>query len=99
MTDKITESARGEECQIRYPGICNRNRETTIWAHSNALGAGRGIAYKSLSLCGSYACSACHDCYDGRIPRPKHWTADDVRLMFYQGHERSLVVLASKGLI
>ena len=27
---KITQSARGERCQIRFPGICNHDPETTV---------------------------------------------------------------------
>ena len=96
---EIMESARGEECTIRYPGICNGDRETTVFAHSNALGAGRGIGHKSVTLCGAYACQRCHDVFDGRVPKPAHWTRDDVLLGFYQGHERTLARLKAKGLI
>ena len=97
--DRITKSARGEECQIRFPGICNHNPETTIWAHANSLAAGKGVGKKSLTLLGSYACSACHDLVDGRRPRPEGWMPTDVRLAFYEGHERSMVILERKGLL
>ena len=30
---KITASANGEECQVRYIGICTHNPATTIWSH------------------------------------------------------------------
>lgn len=96
---KITESARGQECQVRYPGVCNFDAATTVWAHSNAIGAGHGYAHKSIDECGAYACSCCHDLFDGRRPKPKGWTTDDVKLAFYQGHERSLVILKEKGLL
>ena len=97
--DRITKSARGEECQIRYVDGCNHNPETTCWVHSNSLAAGKGVGLKSLTLLGSYGCSCCHDIYDGRRPRPEGMSLDDARLGFYEGHERSLVILERKGLL
>ena len=41
---KITQSARGERCQIRFPGICNHDPETTVFAHYRLAGyCGTGI--------------------------------------------------------
>lgn len=94
----ITESARGEECQIRLWNVCNRNPETVVWAHANGSAAGKGIGMKSPDLLGAYACSACHDAYDRRTT-PKHLTRAEVELAFHQGHQRSLILLAQKGLI
>ena len=59
---KITESARGEECQVRIPGVCNHNPETTVFAH---LGGG-GMGAKQPDCEGAYSCSSCHDVVDGR---------------------------------
>lgn len=30
---KLTKAARGRECQVRIPGVCNGNPETTVLAH------------------------------------------------------------------
>ena len=92
---KIRESARGEECQVRLPGICNFNPETTVWAHANGSAAGKGIGMKSPDILGSYACSACHDAVDGRTTIDRR----EVRLSFWEGHARSVRILISKGLI
>lgn len=92
---RIRESARGEECQIRLPGICNFNAETTVWAHANGSAAGKGIGMKSPDILGAYACSACHDAVDGRTKTPRH----EVRLAFWEGHARSVRILIDKGLI
>lgn len=94
---KITESARQEDCTIRLPGICNFNRDTTVWAHGNGSAAGKGIGMKADDLLGAYACSACHDAYDRRLPvgMPRC----EVELAFWQGHARSLIVLIEKGII
>ncbi|TFH41640.1 MAG: DUF1364 family protein [Lysobacterales bacterium] len=96
---KITESARGEECQFRIPGVCNRNPETTVFCHDS--GAGFGIKWADTE--GGYGCSACHDLIDGRS-KYKHnghlvYTPDDIELMFYQGCRRTRQILIKKGLI
>lgn len=95
----ITKSARGEICQIRYVRVCNHNRETTVWAHANGSAAGKGIGMKAADLLGAYACSACHDVYDRRVPTPPHLTRADVELGFWEGHARSVAKLIEKGLI
>jgi len=40
MADKYTESARGQECQVRIPGICSHDPETVVFAHLNGGGMG-----------------------------------------------------------
>ncbi len=62
---KIRESAQGEQCTLRIPGICNHNNETVVLCHVNS--SSKGIANKSHDIHGVYACSSCHDCMDGRI--------------------------------
>ncbi len=58
---KITDSAKGENCTLRIPGVCNHNPETTIPAHLN----GAGMAKKSDDTLISYCCSQCHTWLDG----------------------------------
>ncbi len=95
---KITESARGEDCTIRIPGICNFNPSTTVWCHANGSAAGKGIGMKSHDLLGAYGCSACHDAYDRRVQRLTY-SREQIEIAFWQGHARSLVKLIEKGLI
>lgn len=95
----IRRSARGQECQIRIPGVCNRNNETVVWAHANGISIGKGIGQKSNDLLGAYACMACHDCYDRRRSPPAGWTRVDVEHAFWEGHARSLVLLAESDLV
>ena len=56
--------ARGQECMVRLPGICNRNPETVVLAHVRNQWFSRGS--KPLDICGVWACMACHDCIDAR---------------------------------
>ena len=96
---KIRESAQDTPCQMRLPGICNHNPETVVWAHANGSAAGKGIGMKSHDLLGAYACSACHDVIDRRVPLPVAYSREMVELAFHEGHQRSLVILIERGII
>lgn len=94
---KITQSARGQECTVRIPSICNGNPETVVFAHVNGIRFGHGVGKKTKW--GAYSCSACHDCTDGRIPRPHGMTHDQVKLAHYEGVIETLNKLVEKGLL
>lgn len=64
ISKKIRNSARGQQCQVRIPGVCNGNNETVILAH---VGKGSGMGQKCDDIHATYACSACHDVIDGRV--------------------------------
>lgn len=60
---KLTEEARGRECQVRLMNVCNFNPETTVLSHLNMSGiSGRGI--KAPDQLGCWSCSACHSAID-----------------------------------
>lgn len=97
---KITDSAKGEQCQIRIPGVCNRRDETTVFCH-DPNGSGWSIKYPDSE--GAYGCSSCHDVVDGRV-QYKHeghlvYTPDEIALMFYQGARRTRLKLIHKELM
>lgn len=73
---KITASAKGENCQVRYVGICTHNPEHTIWSHCRHGAAGRGKGIKAIDLAGAYACTACDAAYD-QMQGAKHMTGRD----------------------
>jgi len=89
---KITKSARGQECQVRIPGVCNFNPETTVLAHLN----GAGMGMKSPDYQGAYCCSACHDAIDGRSGPVSY---DKMRLYHLEGVIRTQELLRERGLI
>lgn len=62
---KLRKAAQGEPCQLRLPGICNGNNETTVLAHIRR-GNVAGVGMKPPDLCAVHACSACHDAMDRR---------------------------------
>lgn len=61
---KIRNSARGQPCTARFPGICNGNPETTVWCHLNGRRFGKGMGLKAHDVLGFDGCSSCHAYYD-----------------------------------
>lgn len=92
---KITESARGEQCQVRLIGVCNHNPETVVLAHYRMAGT-CGVGIKPIDIQGAYACSACHDEIDRRT---QYLEEDEVRLAFAEGVMRTQAILFDKGLL
>lgn len=96
---KYTKSAKGQDCQVRIPGVCNFNPETTVFAHLN----GGGMGMKALDIHGAYACSACHFWLDGGyttavIGQKMHtrWERD---LYHYQGMVRTQQLMVKNGVL
>lgn len=94
---KIRESARGQDCTVRLPGICTFDPEKTIWSHARWGRAGRGKGIKAIDLAGSYACTACDAAYDGQLKTP--YSRDEIDLAWCMGHFESLKILVEKGLV
>ena len=97
MTDKFTKLAKGRECQIRLPGICNFDPATTVLAHYRLIGIS-GMGIKVPSLIGAWACSACHDACDFRTRTPLV-SDDEVRLAHAEGVFRTQAALMREGLL
>ena len=95
----IRRSARGQDCQIRIPFVCNHDSATVVWCHANGTAAGKGIGMKSCDPLGAYGCFACHNVVDGRAPIPKGYCREDIQIMFHEGHQRSLQILIAKQLV
>lgn len=89
---KLRQSARGQDCQIRMPGICNGNPETVVLAH---LGGG-GMGIKQPDLLGAYACSACHDEADRRTRKVPY---EKSLLWHLEGIIRTQKIMLANGLI
>ncbi len=51
--------ARGKECLIRIPGICNGDPGTTVLCHYRLMGLS-GMGIKSPDLVAAWGCSSCH---------------------------------------
>lgn len=91
---KLTKAARGRDCQVRIPGVCNSNPETTVLAHYRMAGT-CGVGCKPSDLQGAWACSACHDVIDGRVRIAAD--RDMLRLYHAEGVMRTIDALVSEG--
>ena len=90
---RLTRSADGQECQVRIPGICNKNPATVVLAHLN--GAGMGIKHSDIH--GAYACFDCHAVIDGRVKTKcdKEW----LKLCHLECVSRTQQIMLELGLI
>lgn len=61
---KLRDSARGEECTLRIPGVCCGDPETVVLAH--APFGGKGMGMKPPDSWAAAACYRCHSVADGR---------------------------------
>jgi hypothetical protein len=95
----IRQSARGQQCTICIPGVCNRNPETVVWCHENSFVAGKGMGIKARCEHGAYGCSSCHAVFDGQAPRPPGLTKEDVNVYFARGKHISRQILVRLGLL
>ena len=97
MTTKITKSARGQNCTIRIPNVCNHNPETTVFCHVSGVRFGHGMAQKVNDIFGAYCCSSCHDAIDGRTPT--QYKRTELKLMHLEGVIETQSILIKEGLI
>lgn len=69
---KITRHARGQECQLRLPGICNCTSDTVVFAHLNGSAFGKGMGLKAHDFAGCFAGFECHTYLDvGHGTKPR----------------------------
>jgi hypothetical protein len=97
---KITDSARGESCALRLPGVCCADPETTVWAHGNDVegGKAKGKKLARYDHIGCYACYFCHMVLDGQAKRPARLTLEQVREAEQRARAESAQKLKDKGL-
>jgi hypothetical protein len=94
--NQLTKAARGRECQIRVPGVCNGNPETTVLAHYRLAGT-NGMSCKPNDFQGAWSCSACHDYVDGRGASRRGADREEARLLHAEGVMRTQDILIREG--
>jgi len=90
--DKYTESARGQECQVRIPGVCKGDDSTVVFAHIG----GAGWALKHPNIIGAYACHECHVTIDGSKTN-NDYTHDELQYMHLEGMVRTQLIMIREG--
>ena len=81
------------------PGVCNRDPDTTVLCHSNALADGKGMGLKAPDTAACFGCSACHDVLDGRRPLPGWMTRLVLLAVFERAMKITHEILQRKGLM
>lgn len=93
----IRKAARGQDCTMRFP-VCNGDRDTVVWAHSNNYRDGKCAGKKARDKEGCFACHKCHSFYDGGYAN-SGWTREAVEQFFDQARAESRPILEVMGLI
>lgn len=95
----IRKAARGQDCTLRIPGVCNFDPDTTVLCHSNNLADGKGMGLKAPDTEACFGCSACHDVLDGRRSRPHFMSPYMMEGAFIRAKAATHVILRRLGLI
>lgn len=88
--------ARGKECMVRIPGVCNFDPATTVLAHPRLAGL-TGVGMKAPDEIGAWACSNCHDAIDRRAHQ--ELDRDYLRLCHYEGILRTVAALKREEIL
>lgn len=89
---KLRKSARGQECQIRIPGVCDCNPENTVLCHLS----GGGMGAKVTDMHAAYGCAACHKVVDGE---KSHHSIETIELWHHHAVIRTQLIMMAQGLI
>lgn len=93
----LRKAAWGQMCQVRIPGHCNHNPETSVLAHYRLAGT-CGTATKPHDMQAAIASSNCHDIVDGRV-KIDDFTKTEIRLMHAEAAFRTHVIWREKGIL
>ena len=94
---KILAHAKGQQCQINLPGVCNNNPETVVACHISEHEFGKGTGVKSDDCCIAYCCNSCHDHIDGRVK--SIFDRDFIESQLHKAHTRTMRILFRDGVV
>lgn len=90
VSTKLRNSARGQQCQFRVPGVCNNNPETTVLCH--APSEVKGMSNKGDDHFAAFGCFECHTALD------QH-RVDDPPFFWLRGIRRTQAIWFEMGLM
>lgn len=99
MAVNLRQEAKGRECQIRIPGVCNKNPETVVLCHIHKPSVSGGMGVKADDILGAHGCSDCHDAVDFRDQWRHQTTRDAITMQFYEGVFRTQKILLDEDKI
>lgn len=62
VSQRLRDSARGQECTFAIPGHCNHDRATVVLCHLSS--DVKGMGNKSDDFHAAFGCVACHEAID-----------------------------------
>lgn len=89
----LREEARGRDCQIRVPNVCNGDPDTVVLCHL----PGAGMGNKHNDLHGAWGCSSCHAVVDGA--QNSDYPKELLKLWLIEGMVRTQQILIDEGKI
>ena len=90
----IRNAARGEQCQLQIPGVCNGDPATVVACHSPLAEDRQGTKAPDHAV--AFGCSDCHDHLDKRAGRI---SAEDQHYYFHRGMVQTIARLIEMGII
>ena len=93
---KIRDSAKGEDCTLNIPSVCNYDPETTVLCHFTLHDGGSARLNGELSS--GYGCVRCHNVIDRREYLDSQ-SATDLEFYMRRSMVRTLDRLFEKGLL
>jgi hypothetical protein len=93
MTD-LRKLARDKPCNLRLPGYCTREKDTTVLCHIKRGWCGSS---KPPDVVAVWGCHACHAVIDGRIKTD--WSRAEVDSMILRALCEQLVWYSDNGVI
>lgn len=67
ISQKLRDSARGQDCRLRIPGVCSHRTDTVVLCH--APSEFKGMGNKGHDYQAAFGCHLCHEALDQhRIP-------------------------------
>lgn len=82
MTD-LTKLCHGQQCFLRFPGVCSGNPERVVPCHLRIGNVG-GTGQKPPPICCLPGCFECHNLLDSRV-QSDLYTQDEIRSMTLMG--------------
>ena len=65
-SQKLRDSANGEECFFQIPGVCSFDPEKTVLCHLPF--ETHGMGQKACDVSAAFGDDSCHSIIDGRVP-------------------------------
>lgn len=86
----LRKEAKGRQCQVRLPSICNYNPETVTLHHIKMAGL-TGTGMKANDLLGTWICSECHRAVHHTLKTDL--SRDEIRVYELEGVMRTINTL------